>query len=254
MAQTSKAFPYSSFIPNYVSGLKISNNGTTPNTKLNVAVGSIMDSTGTFQLSLTTAVVIDSANTGLNGIDTGALAANKVYAVHLVADPVTNQTSGCMISLSSTAPVLPFGYSAFALIGYITTNVSVNFLPGYWTDGNSTTRLFMYDAPQATAVTAGAATSYTAIDLVTLVPNVDNTPVWIASKLTPNAASSTLKLQPTGATGDAVTITGQVAAVIVSSNSLVLAKISSSLPKVSYVVSGGADAAAINVAGYEFFI
>lgn len=254
MTQTVRKFPYGSYLPNYCNGLAISNNATTPNTQLNVATGNMLDSTGTFQISLDTAVVINAATTGLNALDTGTLAASTVYAVYLVSDPVSLQTSGCVISTSYTAPTLPFGYSAFALIGYVTTNSSAQFLKGYWTAGNGTSRLFMYDAPQATAITAGAATSYTAITLTSLVPTADNLPVWISSAFTPGAASRTLKLQPTGATGDAVTITGQVTSVIVTSNSLVLAKLSSSVPKISYVVSNSGDAAAINVAGYQFFV
>lgn len=254
MTQTSRSFPYKSYIPFYANGLGISNNATTPNTKLNIATGNTLDSTGTFQISLDSAAVIDATTNGLNGLDTGSLAASKVYAVFLVADPVNLQAAGCMISLSYTAPLLPSGYSAFALIGYVVTDASIHFLPGYWTAGNGSSRLFMYDAPQATAITAGTATSYTAIDLSTLVPTVDNLPVWVASALTPDAASRTLKLQPTGATGDAITITGQVAAVVVSSNNLVLAKLSSSLPKISYKVSNASAAAAINVAGFQFFI
>jgi hypothetical protein len=245
---------YAQNVWKYANGLAISNNATTPNTKLDIATGSILDSTGVYQLNLTTAVTINAANTGLNGIDTGTFAASKVYAVHLVADPVTQQTAGAMISLSATAPTLPSGYGAFALIGYAITDASTHFLKGYWTAGNSNNRLFMYDAPQATSITAGAATTYTAIDLSALVPNVDNLPVWIASAFTPGAASRVLNLTPAGATGDAIAITGQVVSVPVTSNSLVLAKQSSSLPKISYKVSNAGDAAAINVAGFQFFI
>lgn len=254
MTQTVRRFPYGSYLPNYCNGLGISNNATTPNTKLDVAVGNMLDSTGTFQVSLDAAVTINAASTGLNGIDTGTFAASKVYAVFLIADPVSLKTSGCMISLSYTAPTMPTGYSAFALIGYAVTDASAHFLPGFWTAGNSSSRLFMYDAPQATSITAGAATSYTAITLTTLVPTADNLPVWISSAFTPGAASRVLNLQPTGATGDAIAITGQVTSVVVTSNSLVLAKLSSSVPKVSYKVSNAGDAAAINVAGYQFFI
>lgn len=254
MAQTSKAFPYSSFIPPYANGLQISNDATTPNTKFDVSAGSVLDSTGTYQLSLSAPVVVNAASVGLNGIDTGALAASTIYAVLLVSDPVTNQPSGCMLSLSASAPTLPYGYSAFAFIGRITTDSSSHFLKGYWSAGNSTSRLFMYDAPQATAITAGAATSYTAIDLSALVPPIDNIPVWIASAFTPGAASRTLKMQPTGATGDAVTITGQVTSVVVSSNSLLFAKLVTAKPEISYVVSNAGDAANIKVAGYQFFI
>src|SRR6185503_9157718 len=130
MTQTLRKFPYGSFIPNYCNGLKISNNATTPNTKLDVATGNMIDSTGTFQISLDTAVTINAATTGLNALDTGTLAASTVYKVYLVADPQTLQTSGCVISTSATAPVLPFGYSAFALIGYVTTDSSAHFLLG----------------------------------------------------------------------------------------------------------------------------
>ena len=252
MNRTSKAFPYSSFIPSYINGLGISNDATTPNTLLDVAVGNCLDSTGTFQITLGTAAVINGATNGLNGLDTGSLAASKVYAVLLVSDPVTQQASGCMISLSTTAPLMPFGYSAFAVIGYVTTDASVHFLKGYWTAGNGASRLFMYDAPQATAVTAGAATTYTAIDLSAFVPLLDNRPVWIATAFTPGAASRTLNMQPTGATGDAITVTGQVTSVVVTSNSLLMSKTASAKPEISYKVSNAGDAVAINVAGYEF--
>jgi hypothetical protein len=238
----------------YANGLGLSNNATTPNTKLDVAAGSILDSTQAFQLTLGSSVTINAAANGLNGLDTGSFAASTVYAVYLVADPVTQQATGAVISASLTGPLMPFGYSAYALIGYAVSDASTHFLKGYWTAGNSTSRLFMYDAPQATAITAGAATSYTAIDLSALVPKVDNLPVWIYSDLTPNAAGDTLKLQPTGATGDAITITGQVTTVHVTTSSLLYAKLSSSLPKVSYKVSSGTDAVAIDVAGFQFFI
>jgi hypothetical protein len=240
----------------FVDGLGISNNSTTTNTKLNVATGSILDSTGAFQLTLSTAVVIDATTTGLNALDTGSLAASTVYAVHVIADPITGQATGCMLSTSTTAPLMPFGYSAFALIGYVITDSSSHFLKGLWSAGSyGGRRIFMYDAPQATAITAGAATSYTAIDLSALVPaTTTQRPIYINSAFTPGAASRTLKLQPTGNTGDSITITGQVTSVVVTTQSYLFARVSSSLPKISYVVSNAGDAAAINVAGYEFFI
>lgn len=255
MTQTVRSWPYGAFQPNYANGLAISNNATTPNTKLDVAVGTIEDSTGTYQLQLAAAVTINAANTGLNGIDTGALAASTVYAVHLVCDPVDLSTAGCMISLSSTAPVLPTGYNAFALIGYAVTDSSVHFLKGYWTAGNSSSRLFMYDAPQATPITAGAATTATAVVLTTLVPAVNNLPVWLYTDVTPAAASRVLSLTPGNATGIAVKITSQVTAVHVTSNSLVLSQLVTGVPTVNYLFSaGGGDAVAISVAGFQFFI
>lgn len=239
----------------YTNGLNISNNATTPNTVIDIAVGSVMDSTKTFQLTASSALTVSSASNGLNGLDTGTIAASTVYAVLLVADPVTDSATGAMISLSATAPTMPFGYSAFALLGYVVTDGSANFLKGLWKGGNSSRRTFMYDAPQATAITAGAATTYTAIDLSALVPAVtDQRLVYINSAFTPGAASRTLKLRPTGNTGDSIVITGQVASVVISNQSAIYARLSSAKPKIDYVVSNAGDAAAINVAGYDYFL
>lgn len=254
MTQVYKAFPYSSFIPYYVNGLQISNDATTPNSMLDVGIGSALDSTGTYQLNLNAAVVINSANSGLNGLDTGTIAASSLYAVYLVADPVTQQASGCMISLSLTGPLMPFGYSAFKLIGYVATDASSHFLLGYWTDGGSNARWFMYDAPQATAVTAGNATSATAISLVKTVPALANIPVMIYSVFTPAAAGHALSLQPASGTGFPAVVTGQVASVIVTSQSLVMTSLVSSLPEINYKVANAGDAVAIDVAGYRYVL
>lgn len=235
----------------YAYGLGLSNNATTPNTKLDVAVGSILDSTKTFQLNLDVAVTINAATVGLNGIDTGALAASTLYYVFVVADPQSYNTPGAMISASST-PVLPYGYSAYALIGYVATDSSSHFLKGYWSDDLSMLRTFMFDAPQATAITAGTSTSYVNIDLSALVPPVQNTPVYVETIFTPAAAGDTSKLQPYGATGDAITVYGQVASKVITSTDLVMARLNSAKAEISYKVSAGS--VAIDICGYQFAI
>ncbi len=253
---------YGAYPVPYTTGLAIANDATTPNTVLTIASGATLDSTDTFQMINNGTISVNAANNGFNGLDTGALAASKVYSVFLLSDPVTLQPIGGLVSLSSTAPLLPFSYSAFKHIGYITTDASSHFLLGYWTAGEGASRrLFMYDAPQATAVTAGASTTYANVDLTKFVPILaGNRPVWIASNFSANAAGDTLKLQPGNATGDAVIITAPVVAgtAHVTSNSLVLAQsvvISTVLsPTVNYKVASGSDAVAINVAGYEFFV
>lgn len=239
----------------YANGLRITNDGTTPDEIIDIAVGSIMDSTGVYQIEVDSVLSPDITDDGLNGLDTGTVAASTVYAVHLVADPVTQQAVGAMFSLSATAPLLPFGYSVFALIGYVVTDATSDILLGYWTAGNSGRRTFMYDAPIATAITAGADTSYTAVTLTTFVPAQINTPVYIAYDMTPAAASRIMSLTPFAGTGDAFSATSQVTAVHVTGNAYVLSTLDSGAPKIKYKWSaGGGDAVALNVAGYDFFI
>ncbi len=237
----------------YANGLKITNDATTPNTKLNIASGSIIDSTGVYQLISDSSITVNTGTTGLNGLDTGVLLASRIYHVYLVGDPVTQQDMGAIVSLSAT-PLLPFGYSAYARVGYISTDASVHFLKGYWTAGNSSRRTFMFDAPQATLVTAGAATSFTAVALTNWVPPVEDTPVNVNFAFTPGAASRTFSMTPGNGTGSAVTITGQVTSVVVSDNVTVFSKVTTAVPEIDYKVANAGDAVAINVAGYDFFI
>jgi hypothetical protein len=257
---TQPAIQYGQYLPYYINGFGISNDATTPNTLLDIAPGSCLDSTGSFQLSNNSTIVVNSAVNGLNGLDTGTIAANTLYAVYLVWDPVTFQPTGAMLSLSYTQPLMPFGYNAFLLIGFVAVDGSSHFIKGYWSAGNGSMRTFTYDAFQATAVTAGAQTSYTNVDLTKFVPLVNNTPVSIFTNFSGNAAADTLKLQSGNGTGDQVIITAPVVTGTAHTTTLstVLAQnvlISSVLsPTINYKVSSGSDAVAISVAGYTWFV
>ena len=246
---------YGQYLEYYINGLGISNDLVTPNSLLDIAPGSCMDSSGSYQLSLNSSVKINSAVNGLNGLDTGTIAASTVYAVYIVWDPVSNQPAGGLLSLSYSLPLMPYGYSAYLLIGYVVTDSSSHFLKGYWSAGNSSQRQFTYDAFQATAVTAGASTSYAPVNLISLVPNVANTPVQIYSNYLPGTAGDSLSLQAGNATGAQAIIIGQVATVHLASIDTILAQpviVSSVLsPVINYKVSAG-DAVAIDVAGYQW--
>jgi hypothetical protein len=249
-----------------ISGLIVSNNATTPNTKLDISAGTARDSNNVMDITLgaanpnlqnitvTAPLTINAAINGANGLDTGTFAASKVYNVYAIADSRYIQPVAALLSLnSSSTPTMPFGYDSYRLIGYAVTDASIHFLPMY-IYGSGNWRTFAFDAPQATAVTAGNATSYTAVALTTLVPASENLPVSIAFAFTPGAASRTLKMTPGNATGDAVTITGQVTSVVVSDNVTVMAKVTSAVPEIDYKVSNSGDAVAINVAGFSFSV
>ena len=241
------AYPYG-----YINGLQIANDATTPNTILDIGAGVTIDSTDTFQMINNGTIKINSAVNGLNGLDTGAIAASKIYAVYLVSDPVSLQPIGGMISLSLTAPLMPFSYSAFKLIGFVTTDGSKNFLKGYWSAGNSSLRTFTYDAP--IQCLSGNQTSYTGVDLSNFVPAVDNTPVVLFSNFTANAAADVENLQGYNSTGDAVTIIAPVAGATAhtTQQNAVLAQLNSGAPSIKYKVSAGS--LVLDVCSYQFFI
>jgi len=267
-----------------INGFLISNDAVTPNSIIDIGAGLCRDSTNTFDINLgnwygeiplispgtsiingfqtaqpgilpNTITYINSALRGIGGLDQGTIAASSLYYIHVIFDASNRLAPNALISLSRTAPLLPFGYSNFRWIGQMATDSSSHFLLGN-NYGNQNERLFFYDAPQATAVTAGTSTSAANVNLITLVPNINNLPVWIYSNFTPYAASDTLRLQPGNGTGYPSEIIGQVAAVHVLSKDLVMAQsvvISTiSSPVINYILSTGSAAVAIDVAGYQY--
>ena len=238
----------------YANGLSLSNDSTIPNNIIHCSTGSCLDSTGVYQIQSTSILSADITVSGINGLDTGTVAASTVYSVFLIADPVNpSNHDALLISLSSTQPLMPFNYSIFKLIGYVVTDASSHILKGYWSAGNSATRQFTFDAP-ILALNAGTQTSYTGVALTTFVPAVNNTPVVIYSNFTANAAADIENLQGYNSTGDAVTIIAPVAGATAhtTSQNTVLAQLNTAAPSIKYKVSAGS--VSLYVAGYTFYI
>lgn len=252
----------------YIRDMKVSNNATTPNTKLDVTAGICRDSTNTFDINLgnyngqnnsgtaNSTTTINAAVNGLNGLDTGSFAASTVYNVFVVGDAVSGNVTGVMISTGTAAvgPLMPFGYNVFRHIGYAVSDASVHFLLFYQA-GNQNNRKFVYDSPQATSVTAGTSATYAAINLTTLVPTVNNIPVQFRANWTANAAADTFNMTAGNGTGDQWGLIAPVAGATAHTLGFgtVLSQLVASVATVNYKVSA-VGGVAINVCGFDFYI
>ncbi len=246
----------------YINGLAISNNATTPNTKLDIAAGQCRDSNNVIDIVLgdflnegnpflaSSVTTLNTAVVGINGLDTGTLGASKVYGVYVIADSSNKNPTGVTLSLNQTTPALPFGYDSYRLIGYWTTSSGSVFLLGY-VSGFGGSKLFTYDAPITVGTTAASAT-YADIDLTAFVPLVNNLPVSLAYKFSPNADGDSFELHGANSTGDAVTIWGPTAAKFVGANTIVLAQTKTAKPQISYKTAAAIGSLALLVAGYYF--
>lgn len=234
----------------YVQGMQLSWGS---NTTMAMAAGQARDSSNVNDIVLSGSVTMNAAVNGINGLDTGSLAANTLYAIYAVGDSSENNASGAVISANLSAPLMPVGYDMYRLIGYVRTDGSSHFLLGYWS-GSANERVFVYDVPIATAVTAGNSATYAAVTLATFVPAVQNVLAKIETNWTANAAGDTLALQPFNAVGDTVKYIAPVAGA--SAHTLVReyvqAQLNSGAPEINYKVSAGT--VAINVAGYQYSI
>lgn len=200
---------------------------------------------------------LDGAVNGLNGLDTGSLAASKVYAVFAIADAAGFNPPGFLLSLSQTSPVMPngsfsSGYNVKRRIGWAVTNGSSQFAKLY-VSGQSDVVTYTYDAP-VVVLAGGAETSQTAVSLAAAVPAVDGIPVSLSAIFNANAANDTATLCPSGATiaSSKYILRAPVAgATAVLNTTLTMpALLISSLPKIDYVVSAGTDALALYVTGF----
>lgn len=222
-------------------------------TTLTVASGSSRDSTDSCNMAVSTAsTTINAATAGVvNGIDTGSLANSTQYSIFVIGDSTGKNATGFLVSAAST-PTLPSGYDIYRLIGYWFTNSSAQFWLGYYF-GSGSYRKFQYDSAQS-VLSAGSATSYTAVDLSAFVPSISATtynPVQLLVQFTPNAAADKASLRPTGATsGTPFDITGVVATKAQDVPVTLLTGFASAKAEVDYKVAAS-GALTIQVLGFE---
>lgn len=201
----------------YANNLQITNDATTPDSKIDIAAGQARDSTNTMDIILPTAVVLDAETNGANGLDEGALANSTWYAVHLIGSSLNLKPSAIMLSTSATAPLMPLGYDVFRRIGWALTDGTADFLL-YKIYGNGNVRKYVWDAV-VTELSAAGNTSFTDVDLATSVAP-SSTLAYLNWKVVPatagnlcnlrvNGSSSTTNLEMTGSVAS-IANTGQV--------------------------------------------
>ena len=108
----------------YLAGLTLSTPGASGS--FAVAAGVAADSGHADLLSLAasitkTTATLWAAGSGNGGLDSGTMAANSWYHVHLIKRPDTGAVDA-LFSLSATAPVLPSNYTLFRRIGALRAN------------------------------------------------------------------------------------------------------------------------------------
>lgn len=234
-----------------VEGFKVSVASTTT---LGVASGSCRDSTNANDIVLSSAVVINFANAGVvNGIDTGAIGASKLYYVYAIANSLDpsglEHAIGGLVSLSSS-PLLPVGYDIYRRIGWARSGAGSTLLTMYQS-GNGIVRQYSYDTMIA-VLTSGTSQTLAAIDVSTAAPPLDNMKVNFFVEFTPANAADTVKFAPFGSTATVIPgISGAVAAVKQSMQVPVMAKLDSGVPKVLYINSAASCDSDIWVQGFE---
>ncbi len=164
-------------LPNeYMNGLQ---NTWVDENSLTIGPGSARDSTNTYDIVLNNTITLDITHTGVNGVDVGPASTDVWYYIYVISDPVSGNPTGSLLSLNLlTPPAMPFGYSAFRLIGALYYHSGGNGFQNFYQTGASNDRKFIYDGGYN--VTGGAVavpSTVTPLDLGVAVPPINGTVV-----------------------------------------------------------------------------
>jgi hypothetical protein len=212
-------------------------------TTLSVTSGQCRDVTNTADIVLGATTTITSTTVGVNGVDVAAAVASSFYAVYVIGSSTDQKPGACLLSLSSTAPSLPFGYDMFRRVGYVLTDSSAHFL-NFWQEG----RNMFYDVG-ISVLSAGTSTTYANVALTTAVPP-EATNVNLVVTYTANSATNVAHFLPYGSTAtNGIVRFGYGVAAAQVGMAVVPAELNVAAPTIQYKVSAS-DSLSLLVAGY----
>lgn len=108
------------------SNLKCSASGSNSNVSISANSVCLKQDSGEQRVVGPLSATINSASIGANGLDVGVIAVSTWYAVYIIWN---GSSVAGLISLSSTSPVMPAGYTHKARIGWIRTDSTANKYP-----------------------------------------------------------------------------------------------------------------------------
>lgn len=233
----------------YINNLRVN---VASDTTLTVGVGLCRDSNNIIDIEVSSELTINAEVNGINGLDVGTFAASTWYYVHVIADSSAKNPVGALISLSRTAPTLPFGYDSFRHIDSQRADGSVNFLVSYNT-GNGNYRTKFYDT-MVSVLTAGTSATLATIDLAGALPPIDRTPVYLNVSFTPATADDKVSFAPPGSTATVLPNISGVVAAKVQTGQLKILSLLSTTQRIQYINSAASCASSVWVYGFDYYI
>jgi hypothetical protein len=244
----------------YANGLQLSAQiaiGAMTPQQITMQPGAARDSTNVNDIILDTPVIINGATVGANGVDNAVLVDSKFYGVYEIGDSTDYQPTAGLLSLNFTQPNLPGGfpqggYDMYRRVGWVLTDGSANILQ-FWQYGSDNTRTYYYDVG-ISVLSAGAATSFTAVNLSTAVPPI-TTEVLLNYTFTPGALGDIAEILPysSAATSGIIQISGGVAEAQTGMVWVPCQLTVGGAPEILYKVTGSATLTLL-VAGFKDYI
>jgi hypothetical protein len=224
---------------------------TSANT-VTIGTGQVRDSTNSFDIAVTTPLVINFAANGANGLDTGTFAASTPYYLFVLYDETQTNAPVALASLSATAPIMPslngITFSYFRMVGFVLSDASTNILKFYVSGGGKSNH-YQWDAP-IRVLNGGVSTTPANISLGAAIPISNFGRVQLESIFIPNAGSDTANIKPNLATAYTFSFGGPAAG---NNTSIfeIIPTLNAGIPTLTYQVTAGTDSFTLYVTGFE---
>jgi len=158
------------YINNYLEGFNLSNNATNPSYQVDISSGFCRNDDNDNNIESLSTITVDITASGVNGLDTGTEAASRWYYVWIIYNPTTDTAAG-LLSLSSSAPTLPTGYTKKRRIGVIRNDSGSDFLEFESIGPYNEKRYYYKEALSVRAILLlGGALTWTTVDGSALIP------------------------------------------------------------------------------------
>lgn len=211
------------------------NTSVISNTELSVAAGSCLDAFGKLTISLLEDITIDSATTGINGLDTGTIANSTWYYVYVIRKSTDEEAVGAIISLSNIIPALPANYDCYRKIGVCHSNSIGDFDVLNITSDSNFIKIFKWETP-VFVLTNGSEVTFTPIDLSDVVPPLSGLAVQFNYSYTADANGNYFSIVSSGITTEIPSGISTTANVPAENTFSTTARLVMGAPTVDYLV------------------
>lgn len=245
----------------YVNGLSYAANiiGLGNGTSFTITPGAARDSTNTNDIISNNNITINTLVNGVNGLDTGTIATNSVYAVYIIGDSSDYHPTAGLVSLAPIttqfAPVMPSGYDLYRRIGVLLTNTTTGttIVPMFQL-GSGSTRSY-YLVATLPALTAGNATTFTPVTLQNIVPSfTGNEEVYFNLTYTSASAANTVDFNAFGTSPNVSRSNGAASTTITPIWLMLRDSSEPQYPTFNYRTTSASDSVTLTLAGFKDYL
>lgn len=162
--------------------------------KVEIGVGNCTSDDASMSIVVDSPITVDITASGVNGLDTGSESSDTWYYIYVIYNPTTDTTAG-LLSVSSSSPTMPSGYTKKRRVGVARKNGDSNFIP-FRTERCGQCKHIIYGQAYR-VLNNGTSETYTDVDCSDAVPPTSRL-AWSTFQVTEDGATGRTSYRENG--------------------------------------------------------